>query len=87
MHPIQQVDILDDQIRHLAADSHDVGDEQAQSRHKDEAERHYLQDSEQTSDRPRASLIVVDELEDDKLVDREPDSACDRTLSCFANTE
>ena len=61
MHLIQQVNILDDQIRHLAADSHDVRDEQAQSCREDEAERHYLQDGEQTSDRPRAFLKVIDE--------------------------
>ena len=87
MHLVQQVDILDDQIRHLAADSHDVGDKKTQCCDEDETARHYLKDGEQTSDRPRATLKAVDEWKDDKLVYRDCNSARDRILSCFADAK
>ena len=87
VHLVQQVDILDDQIRHLAAYSHDVGDKKAQSCDEDEAARHYLKDGEQTRDRPRATLKAVYEWKDNKLVYRDCNSARDGTLSCFADAE
>ena len=87
VHLVEQVDILDDQIRHLAADAHDVGDEEADDGDEEEAAHHYLHDGEHAADRPHAAIEVVDEWEDDKLAKSDADSACDHALSCLANAE